>query len=154
MTHKEALKKLMKYCAYQERCQKEVREKLYEIEAPTESIEHIITELISENFLNEERFATSYARGKFYYKQWGKKKIEQELKFRNISTYCINKGFKEIDNNDYIATLSNLCSKKLESLGGSLNINVKNKIQNYLYNKGYESDLIWQCINELENEEK
>ncbi len=149
MTHKEAFLKLTKYCTYQDRCQAEVRNKLYEIEAPHESIEHIISELIEEKFLDEERFATSYARGKFYYKQWGKVKIVQELKSRAISPYCINKALLEIDSNDYESTLHRLCTKKLNSLNNDLSPINKNKILKYLYGKGYETELIWDSINKL-----
>lgn len=139
----------MKYCAYQERCQKEVRQKLYEIKADHEAIETIITELIAENFLNEERFATSFARGKFYFKSWGKVKIEKELETRAISVYCINKALLEIDKEDYLSTIKKLTLKKSKDLGGLNNPISKNKIANFLYNKGFESDLIWETINSL-----
>ena len=146
MTHGEALKKAMKYCAYQDRCQQEVRNKLYDIGAPHESIETILTELISDNFLNEERFATSYARGKFYYKDWGRTKIKMELKQRRVSDYCINKGMLEIDEKDYENSIRKLIAKKGKKLGNSTSPINQNKIANFLYNKGYESNLIWEAL--------
>lgn len=146
MTHGEALKKAMKYCAYQERCQQEVRSKLYDIGAPYESIESILTDLISDNFLNEERFATCYARGKFYYKDWGRQKIKKELKQRKISEYCLKKAMLEIQEEDYLDTIDKLIAKKSKQLGDSTSPINKNKIVNFLYNKGYESNLIWEAL--------
>lgn len=150
MTHKEALSKLMKYCAYQDRCQKEVRNKLYEIDAPKESIEDIICTLIEENFLNEERFAASYVRGKFYYKQWGRLKILQELKQREISAFCIKKALTEINEEDYLNAITDLIKKKISPTSKNLDFETKSKIANYLYQKGYENDLIWEAINSWE----
>ena len=146
MTHKEAFLKLTKYCTYQDRCQAEVRNKLFEIEAPYESIEHIISELIEDKFLDEERFATSYARGKFYYKDWGRTKITLELKQRKISDYCLKKGLLEIDEDDYLSTIRKLIDKKGKQLGNSTSPVNQNKIANFLYNKGYESNLIWEAL--------
>ena len=91
------LEKARKYCAFQERCHQELREKLYSWLLPEKSVEQIISELISEGFLNEERFAKAFSRGKFRIKRWGKNKITNELKRRNISEYSIRKGLKEIE---------------------------------------------------------
>lgn len=146
MTYQEALKKAMKYCAYQERCQKEVRNKLFELGANYGDIENIISELIEQNFINEERFATSFARGKFYYKQWGKYKIRQELKARDISEYCIKKGLKEIDEQDYQSTLQKLITKKAKEIGGGKGAKNQQRLYTYLSGKGYESDDIWEKL--------
>lgn len=147
MTHGEAFKKAMKYCAYQDRCQQEVRSKLYDIGAPHESIESIISDLITDNFLNEERFATSYARGKFYYKDWGRQKILMELKQRKISDFCLKKGMLEINEGDYLNTIDKLIAKKGKQLGNCTSPINKKKIANFLFNKGYESNLIWEALN-------
>lgn len=147
MTYREALNKAMKYCAYQERCQKEVRSKLFEIGANYNEIENIISDLIEQKFINEERFATSFARGKFYFKQWGKYKIRQELKSREISEYCIKKGMKEIDEQDYQNTLQKLIDKKSKEVGGLKIAKNKQKVVLYLTGKGYESEDIWNLIN-------
>jgi regulatory protein len=146
VTHGEALKKAMKYCAYQDRCQQEVRNKLYDIGAPHESIESILTDLISDKFLNEERFATSYARGKFYYKDWGRARINMELKRKKVSDYCIKKGMLEINEEDYKSTICKLINKKGKQLGNSTSPINQKKIANFLYNKGYESNLIWEAL--------
>src|SRR5688500_741234 len=102
---KQALIKARNYCAYQERCQQEVRDKLYEWGLWPEAVENIIVELITDNFLNEERFATTFAGGKFRIKKWGRVKIKLELKKRKISEYCIKQAMKEIDEKDYLKTL-------------------------------------------------
>jgi regulatory protein len=146
VTHGEAFKKATKYCAYQDRCQQEVRNKLYDMGAPHESIESIISDLISDNFLNEERFATSYARGKFYYKDWGRQKIVKELKQRKISEYCLRKAMLEIKEEDYFTTIDKLITKKGKQLGNSTSTINKSKIANFLFNKGYESNLIWEAL--------
>lgn len=96
-----ALRKAESYCAYQERCQQEVRDKLYEWGLWKNAVENIIAKLIQDNFLNEERFAKAYAGGKFRIKKWGKVKIKLELKKRKISDYCIRQAMKEIDGPDY-----------------------------------------------------
>ena len=146
-TPKQAKLKAMKYCAYQERCQQEVRNKLHELGVYGNDAESIITELISENFINEERFATLFAGGKFRIKKWGKIKIQHALKQYNISEYCINKGFKEIGHADYIKTLKKIIADKKEQIKAANTLAAKKKIIQYAISKGYESDLVWEIIN-------
>lgn len=144
-----ALEKLQKYCAYQDRCHREVRTKLLELGVYGDDLEQVIAELITENFLNEERFARSYARGKFRMKGWGRRKITQELKSRQISTYCIKKGMSEIDDEAYEKKLLNLLEKK-NSLIKEKNIYIKRKkLFDYAYRKGYESFLIQNFVKVL-----
>ena len=104
-TQKQALIKAESYCAYQERCQQEVRDKLYSWGLHEVQVENVIAELIASNFINEERFAKAYAGGKFRIKKWGRVKISIELKRRKISTYCIKKGLAEIEEEEYVAYL-------------------------------------------------
>src|SRR5437016_5381296 len=101
----EALKKAYKFCAYQERSQQEVRDKLYELGLHKKDVEPIISQLVIEGFINEERFAIAYAGGKFRIKQWGRIKIRLALQQKSVSEYCINKALKEINNRDYQKTL-------------------------------------------------
>ena len=108
----EALDKLQRYCAYQDRCHQEVRSKLLDLGIYGEDLEEIIVQLISDNFLNEERFARSYARGKFRIKRWGRNRIWQELQKRQISDYCLRKAMEEIDEAEYQKTLWELLEKK------------------------------------------
>lgn len=141
------LEKIKNYCAYQERSHSQVRTKLIALKVYGLELENMMTTLIEENFLNEERFACSIARGKFYYKKWGKNKIIQTLKLHKVSAYLIKKALKEIDADDYDKMLETLAEKKLETLKSEKNKFKKmNKLKNYLLQKGYESDLIMDVI--------
>ena len=143
---KEAKVKAGKYCAYQERTQQEVRDKLYRLGLHREEVEEVLTELIMENFVNEERYAKTFASGKFRMNQWGKSKIIYALKQKKISSYCIDQAMKEIDEDEYLATLSKLIEKrKLQSKGDNAFI-ANRKIANYLVGKGYEQELIWSML--------
>lgn len=144
-----ALEKLQKYCAYQDRCHQEVRYKLMDLGIYGEEQGQIIAELITENFLNEERFARSYARGKFRMKGWGKMKIIKELKRRQISAYCLKKGLEEIEDEAYEKKLLEILEKKNKTIK-EINIYVRrNKLYTYAYNKGYESFLIQSFVKVL-----
>ncbi|MBL56153.1 MAG: RecX family transcriptional regulator [Flavobacteriales bacterium] len=146
MTQKEALQKMAKYCAYQERCQSEVRQKLKSFSLCEEEIESIICELIDQNFLNEERFAKAFVRGKFNQKDWGKNKIKQHLFQKEISAYCIKKGLEEINESDYLNKLERLVYKKKRTLKFSNQFNLNQKVARYLIGKGFESDLVWDYL--------
>ncbi|MEO7315570.1 MAG: regulatory protein RecX [Ginsengibacter sp.] len=149
-TPEQSLSKIKQYCAYQERCHSEVRTKLYSFGLNKVEIEEIVSLLITENYLNEERFAILYAGGKYRMKQWGKNKIKQSLKFKQISDYCIKKALKEIDERDYRKTFFNLADQKIKSLKGEKNIFIKKrKLQDFLIRKGYESNLIMEVVNGL-----
>lgn len=142
----QALAKAEMTCAYQERCQQEIRDKLYEWGLHSNDVENIIATLISTNFLNEERFAKAFAGGKFRIKKWGRIKIKIELKKRKISDYCIRKGLAEIDDNEYIKTLKDIIAKKLkENSKGKLHIR-NYKAAQYAQSRGFEGDLIWDIL--------
>lgn len=132
------------WCAYQERCQQEVRTKLYEWGLWGDTVEAIIAKLISGNFINEERFARTYAGGKFRIKKWGKVKIRIELKKRKITDYCIRKGLAEIPDRDYLKTLRELAEKKMGTK--KLAVGSRQKVARYLIGKGYEPDLVWDLL--------
>ena len=148
ISQEEALDKLQRYCAYQDRCHQEVRQKLYDMGVYGDVANEIIADLITENFLNEERFARSYARGKFRMKKWGKAKIKLELKRRNISTYCIKKAMEELEEFDYDDTLLNLLEKKYARIKEPNTFKKRGKLALYAIGKGYESKLVWQMIKE------
>ena len=151
LTPNQATIKAQNSCAYQERCQQEMRDKLYEWGLHSNDVENIIANLISDNFLNEERFAKAFAGGKFRIKKWGRVKIKIELKKRKISDYCIKKGMQEIDEDDYIKTLKSILVKKLkENPKGKEQVR-NYKIAQYAISRGFESDLIWEEIKKLEN---
>ncbi|WP_339707396.1 regulatory protein RecX [uncultured Kriegella sp.] len=149
-TLSEATKKMEHYCAYQDRCHKEVLTKLQEMRMIPEAIDQIMVHLIKENYLNEERFAQSFARGKFNIKKWGKKRIELELKRRGISHFLIGIALKEINTQTYQETLDTLILKKLATLKGETNIQKKKKkLADYLLYRGWESHLVYDKINEF-----
>jgi len=149
ITKDEGLAKLQRYCAYQDRCHQEVRTKLLDIGIYGDDLEEIISELIQDNFLNEERFARSYARGKFRMRKWGKIRIRRELKMRNISDYCLRKAMEEIEAIDYEETLNRLIEKKWATLREKDTFKKKGKIARYLSGKGYESSIIWEALRKL-----
>ena len=149
ISKEEALTKLQKYCAYQDRCHQEVRTKLINLGIYGDELEEIIVELINDNFLNEERFARSYARGKFRIRRWGKNRILKELKFRKISDYCIRKAMKEIDDEEYMQTLEEIIQKKQQHSKEKDPFKAKNKIAKYAISRGYESHLVWEYVKKL-----
>jgi regulatory protein len=134
------------YCAYQERTQQEVRDKLYNLGLYSNEVEQILTELILEDFINEERFARTYARGKFNLKRWGKVKIIYELKRKKISPYCIKKALEEIEDNEYNRVLNHLLVQKLSGITGEDFIK-RNKAARFLINRGFESEKVWELLN-------
>lgn len=137
----EAKTKLEAYCAYQERCAYEVYQKLWEWQLYVEDHDVLVADLISNNFLNEERFADAYAGGKFRIKKWGKTKIKTHLKAKQISAYSINKALKSIDNEEYVATLNTLADKKWAQINGN-HWEKLAKLKRYLHGKGFETDLL------------
>lgn len=143
---KSAMAKAESYCAYQERAQQEVRDKLYEWGMHREDTEAIITDLILTNFLNEERFALAYVSGKFNIKKWGKIKIKQGLKLKKIPEKMIIKALKSIDPGDYQQTLLALASKKLSAITEKDTFKRKQKLLTYLMGKGFESNLISEVL--------
>jgi regulatory protein len=149
-TPAQAFLKAQLYCAYQERYQQEVRDKLYEWGLFPEAVENIIAQLITENFLNEERFAKAYAGGKFRIKKWGRVKIKLELKKRKISDYCIRKAMQEIDQETYFQTLKTLIEKKSKETRDKNPLVKNSKIARFAASRGFEQDLIWDIINKQE----
>jgi regulatory protein len=150
-TVEEALIKLQKYCSYQDRCHKEVAQKLKEMQMISQASEQIILKLIEGNFLNEERFAMAYVRGKFRIKNWGKRRLVSELKQRQISKYIINKALNQISEDDYKATFETLAERKATSILGSSKLKKKKKLADYLLYRGWESHLVYEKVNQLFN---
>lgn len=145
----EATKKMEHYCAYQERCHKEVIEKLGEMNMIPEAIDQILGHLIQENYLNEERFAKAFARGKFNIKKWGANRIIRELKLRDVSPYNIKSALSEIANEDYLKTFDELARKRLNQIKETNNLKKKKKLVDYLLYRGWESHLVYEKANEL-----
>lgn len=145
----EIKKKIEHYCVYQDRCHKEIEKKMKEYNLIPEARELILLSLLQDNFLNEERFSKSFARGKFRIKKWGKQRIVRELKFRNISKYNITIALKEIDEEEYISTLYSLLEKKNKLTIETNQFKRKKKIADYLLYKGFESSLVYEAINTI-----
>ena len=148
---KTAFLKAQQYCAYQERSQQEVRDKLYEWGLHKDDVENVIVDLIGENFINEERFAIAFALGKFRIKKWGKVKIKNELKTHKVSSYCINKAIGSIDDADYLKTLNDVISKKEKLINEQNKYKKFAKIANYAISKGFENDLVKELLSNKED---
>ena len=151
VTEEDALKKIKHYCAYQERCHSEVKEKLYSFGLYKQQVENILSKLIEDNYLNEERFAIAFAGGKFRMKHWGRKKIEYELRQKQVSTFCIKLALKAIDEKDYHSSLLKLATSKWNSVSDEVVYARVAKTYAYLLQKGYESSLIQQQLKQIQN---
>ena len=145
----DARQKIARFCAYQERAHAEVEEKLYSYGLSRDAVEETLAWLITENYVNEERFAIAFAGGKFRVKRWGRLKIKQYLQQRRVSEYSINKALSAIDYDDYIASLDYLIENGSGSIKSANIYQLRHKLSRSLINKGYEPDLVWERIKEL-----
>ena len=151
MSSLNAKKKLEHYCAYQERCHDEVIQKLRNMALNSDEIDEVVVHLIENNFLNEERFACSFARGKFRIKKWGKIRIVNELKFRTISQYNINQALKEIDEEEYLSTFHSLSELTWNTITEKNKLKKRKKFCDYLLRKGWESNMIYEKVKYFES---
>ncbi len=147
---KEAIQKIEYFCAYQERCHEEVVAKLQTMKMDSNEIDQIMVHLIASNFLNEERFACSFARGKHRIKHWGKIRIANELKFKNISQTLINTALKEITSEEYLETFHALADRNWESIRETNVLKKRKKFCDYMLRRGFESNLVYDKVKELE----
>ena len=145
----QALAKLQRYCSYQERCHMEVRQKLKQMRMIPDAVEHIISKLIEDDYLNETRFAKTYVSGKFKIKHWGRDRLVRELKQRGISKYNINYALAEIDEAEYTEVFNALAEKKLVSLQGLPKMKKKRKLADYLLYRGWESSRVYHKVSKL-----
>jgi len=143
------IKKLEKYCAYQERCTSEIIAKLKYWKVKESHFDSIIAKLKEGNFLDEERFAKAYARGEFRLNKWGKRKIFFELNHKNIPDVTIQAGLDDIDDEEYRQALKDLITKKNVELKNKKSLNIRGKIINFAQSKGYEMELIIDIVKEL-----
>jgi regulatory protein len=149
-TVEESKRALEHYCVYQDRCHKEVRKKLLEMRMIPDAIDIVMGHLIEHNFLNEERFAKAFARGKFNHKSWGKQRIVRELKQRQISAYNIKTALLEISDEDYITTFNTLSRKRIEQISREKDkYKKRKKLADYLLYRGWEGDLVYEKAREL-----
>lgn len=154
LTPQQALQKLKHFCGYQERSHHETVQKLYSLGLYKKDVEILLSQLIEENYLNEERYAIAFAGGRFRLKQWGRIKIKYELQQHKVSSYNITKALKEIEETDYLKTLETLATKKWASLKGEQYLNRQAKTTSYLLQKGFENNLISTVIGQLKTNQK
>lgn len=140
----EARLKMERFCVYQERCHYEVEMKLREMQLIPEAVEKILLHLLENDFVNETRFAKTFARGKFSIKKWGRNRLKNELKKRKISIYNINLALREINDNDYIKTFDELAEKRLKQIIEKNKYKKRKKLADYLLYRGWESDLVYE----------
>lgn len=150
VTVEKALKKAESYCAYQERSQQEVRDKIYSWGLHSVDVENIVSILISSGFLKEERFAVAFAGGKFRIKKWGRNKIKAALKDKKVSDPLIRKALSEIEDSDYLKTLKQLIKSRTEKSTEENPLKKKYKIASYLISRGFESELVWEVIKDID----
>ncbi|MEY2950549.1 MAG: regulatory protein RecX [Saprospiraceae bacterium] len=141
--------KISAFCAYQERCHSEVRSKLIQLGCFGDDLEQQIIRLIAEDFLNEERFAILYAQSKLRQKQWGKIKIDLQLKAKRISEYCRKKALNEIDDLEYQNILKKIITNKWNATAYNSEYERKIKTQQYAYRKGFEPEIIQTIFDNL-----
>lgn len=153
LTKEQAIQKLKHYCSYQERSHYEVQQKLWDLGVRRAEHDEIISTLIEEDYLNEERFAKAFVGGKFRMKDWGRKKIYYGLKEKQVSEYNIKKAMKEIDEEDYIKTLRELVEKKYASLKGEQYLVRKKKTIDFLLQRGFENDLVLNVLSQITSKE-
>lgn len=153
-TPEEAKPKLYTYCAYQERSHLEVRRKLDSLGVYGHAAEQIITDLITDGYLNEERFAKAFAGGKFRIKGWGRVRIQRELESFGVTKNCIRAGMKEIDEEDYRKSLDKILRKKLASMPEETVAVKRDKAGRFAIAKGYEPTLVWDTIAEIVDEQQ
>lgn len=152
-TLEEATRRMERYCAYQERSHREVKEKLREMRMIPQAVDEILVHLITHDFLNEGRFTSSFIRGKFNQKGWGRDRLKRELKFRNVETRLIEKTLeREIPEEEYREKLKELGEKRWEVLKGESPLKRKQKFVNYLLYRGWESELVFGLLKRLEKE--
>jgi regulatory protein len=147
--YEDALQRVRRYCAYQERSHQEVRSKLFDLGLGVDAVDEALSKLINEGFLNEERFAKAFAGGKFRIKHWGRLKIQRELESHGLTERCIATGLKEIDTSDYDKTLDILLRKKIEQTDESNPFVRRDKVARFAISRGFEPDLVWTKVKKI-----
>jgi regulatory protein len=149
LTFEQAKQKALRYCAYQERSHQEVKNKLYELGLRSSDVDELMVYLITEGFLNEERYAKLFAGGKFRVKHWGRIKITHALEAKGLTSRCIKIGLKEIEESDYETTLGKILSSKISEIDEANKFVARDKASKYAIQKGYEPELVWRKLKEV-----
>lgn len=147
----EARRNIYRYCAYQERAHSEVRDKLYSYGLYKDEVEDLLTHLITEGFLNEERFAKAFAGGKFRMMKWGRLKITNELEARGLTANCIKSGLREINEEEYFNTLSGIITKRAGQSDEKDPFVKRDKVARFAIQKGFEPELVWRIVKSSDN---
>lgn len=153
LTEEQVIRKLETYCAYRERCEAEVRQKLYILGVEENKVDFYLHYLKKNNFLNEDRFVTAFARGKFAIKSWGRRRITQELQQKKIDPKKIRQSVDHIDEGLYFLRLQDLLEKKRKTIKETDTFKIKQKLLQYALQKGYETDLIYEALKSIEKQE-
>jgi regulatory protein len=143
------LQKIRYFCSYQERSISEVEKRLNEWAVQNRKIPSLINQLQSEGYINEERFARTFAGGKFRLNKWGRRKIGYELQKRGVPELIIQEGLLEIDEEEYRNALKDIMLRKKNEVKPLNSSNIRWKIVNFVYGKGYEMDIILRMVREL-----
>ncbi|MDN3641890.1 regulatory protein RecX [Lutimonas halocynthiae] len=151
-TLEEAKRSMERYCVYQDRCHQEIEKKLRQMNMIPQACDLILLHLMEHDFLNEERFSRSFARGKFRIKQWGRRRIEMELKQRDISAYNIKAGLSEISQEEYEKVFEEVSKKRFDSVREPNVFKKRKKVADFLLRKGFESNKVYEVLRELEKE--
>jgi regulatory protein len=147
-TRAQALPKIYHFCAYQERSHQEVRQKLFDLGLYASDVDELLSQMISEGFLNEERFAKAFAGGKFRMKRWGRLKIVHELEAKGLTKNCIKAGLKEIDDEDYLQALAEVLEKRATQVDEPDAFVRRDKIARHAIQRGFEPELVWKLVKE------
>ena len=150
MPESDIKRKIYSFCSYQERTIDDVRKKLFGMDLPQSRIDDLIQELIQENFLNEARFVESFVSGKLRLKKWGRRKIQLALKSKGLPASLISSGLENIDQNEYSRIIAQLIEKKSGMVKDADPLVSKNKVARFLLGKGFEAELVWEQINQLD----
>ena len=149
LTFDQAKQKALRYCAYQERSHEEVKAKLFDLGLPSSEVDELLVYLITEGFLNEERFAKLFAGGKFRIKKWGRIKITKALESKGLTKNCIRIGLAEIEEADYRQALEALLRSKISGLHEPNIFVTRDRVSRYAIQHGYEPDLVWEMLKRL-----
>ena len=146
--HEFLLAKMQNYCSYQERSFFDVKNKLISWNVQEKIMDKIISKLVDQDYLNEERYAKAFTGGKFRINKWGKNKIINELHKKQIPDIYIQIGINEIDDNEYFNTLKEIISKKDANLKIANQEKRMQKLANYAISKGYDRGIVWKILNQ------
>ena len=150
MLESDIKRRIYSFCTYQERTINDVRKKLSGMDLPQSRIDDLIRELVQENFINEARFVESFVSGKLRINKWGRRKIQLALKTKSLPASLIASGLEKIDKGEYSQIIAHLIATKSRMVKDVNPLVGKNKVARFLLGKGFEAELVWEQINQME----